>query len=45
MDRLTIMAMIIFSMLVIAIAEALRLIVIEIIETIYYYRRRRRVRR
>lgn len=42
MDWITVMVLIISGMLVIAVAEALRLIVIEIIETIYIHRKRRR---
>ena len=45
MDGLTIMIIIATAMLVFAVAEAIRLVVIEIIEDIYERRRRYRRRR
>ena len=45
MDSLTILILVIIAMLVIAVAEAMRLIAIEIIEAIVVHKKRRRVRR
>ena len=45
MDGLTILILVIIAMLVIAVAEAMRLIAIEIIEAIVMHKKRRRVRR
>lgn len=45
MDGLTILILVIIAMLVIAVAEAMRLIAIEIIESIVMHKKRRRVRR
>lgn len=45
MDSLTILILVIIAMLVIAVAEAMRLIAIEIIEAIVIHKKRRRVRR